>query len=122
MRSNDQRLVVLFSRVNQQYFQGQLTIRGIFWTKHCMLTYGWPRKALWGQCLLKYHGIRLHESLRDIAPRYVIEYLIFHECLHFQWAIHCPAFNRAERKFKHYKKADQWLARHNYLVVGRPDF
>jgi predicted metal-dependent hydrolase len=66
--------------------------------------------------LPEYLGIRFHESLRGSAPQYVLEYLIYHECLHFQWAIHCPAFNNADRKFKHYKKADQWLERHVYLL------
>jgi predicted metal-dependent hydrolase len=52
------------------------------------------------------------------VPRYVVEYVLFHEMLHIHHPTkhvngrrynHTPAFRRDERKFSHYKEAEEWI-------------
>jgi hypothetical protein len=64
--------------------------------------------------------IALSEKLRR-APRYVLAYLIFHECLHIdlpprngvldptRWQFHHRAFRVAERIWPTYTKSNEWL-------------
>ena len=117
MRSNDQDLLVLFEKVNRDYFDGLLEIRGIFWCSDKKLNKGRrPSKKIWAQCLREARIIRINQVLLNLAPQYVIKHLIYHECLHFFWITHCAKFNYFERQFKHFKEADRWLAQHEYLI------
>jgi hypothetical protein len=52
------------------------------------------------------------------VPRYVVEYLVFHEMLHARFpvehcnhrrVVHSKAFREAEREFPHYHRAIRWL-------------
>ena len=52
------------------------------------------------------------------TPRYIVEYVIFHEMLHIAHPTkhvngrrynHTPAFRRDERKFPHYRAAENWI-------------
>jgi len=55
---------------------------------------------------------------RRRVPRYVVEYLVFHEMLHARFPVehrnhrrvlHSKAFREAERGFPHYQRAIRWL-------------
>ncbi|HEX6125457.1 MAG TPA: SprT-like domain-containing protein [Pyrinomonadaceae bacterium] len=52
------------------------------------------------------------------VPRFVVEYIVFHEMLHIHHPTvhhngrrynHTPAFRRDERRFKHYREAEDWI-------------
>lgn len=52
------------------------------------------------------------------TPRYVIEYVIYHEMLHWyypgkyvngRWCVHRPEFKRAEIMFEDFERAKKWL-------------
>lgn len=54
------------------------------------------------------------------VPRYVVEYIVYHEMLHIHHPTvhhkgrrynHTPAFRRDERKFPHYRAAEDWIER-----------
>ena len=54
------------------------------------------------------------------VPRYVVEYIVFHEMLHIHHPTvhhkgrrynHTPAFRRDERRFPHYRAAEDWIER-----------
>jgi hypothetical protein len=56
------------------------------------------------------------------VPRYVVEYLVFHEMLHAQFpvgrnnhrrVVHSNAFREAEKKFRYYQRATGWLKRNS---------
>jgi hypothetical protein len=49
------------------------------------------------------------------APRYVLEYLVFHEVLHIEFGVeHSRLFNVAERLWPTYIKANDWLFRKHH--------
>jgi hypothetical protein len=52
------------------------------------------------------------------VPRFVVEYIVFHEMLHIHHPTvhhngrrynHTPAFRRDERKFRYYREAEDWI-------------
>jgi predicted metal-dependent hydrolase len=54
------------------------------------------------------------------VPRYVVEYIVFHEMLHIHHPTvhhngrrynHTPAFRRDEEKFAYYEEAEKWIER-----------
>ena len=120
MKTNDQNLVVLLKKVNQTYFTEKLKIKAIYWRPISKQYNGNPKSPFWAGCITDSRKIILLDKLKTRAPKYVLEYLIYHECLHFLWGNHCKSFNKAEKLFVHFKKADAWLARHeSMLKAGR---
>ncbi|MEO6334102.1 MAG: M48 family peptidase, partial [Pyrinomonadaceae bacterium] len=54
------------------------------------------------------------------VPRWVVEYIVFHEMLHIKHPTvhhngrrynHTPAFRHDERKFPHFQAAEDWIER-----------
>lgn len=106
-------LQALFSRVNRDYFQGQLSQ---------------PRLS-WGARLTR-RKLGHYENARDRivvsplldspqVPSLSIEFVLYHELLHrqlgYQWQgdrarAHTPEFRRREREFVGYKEARCWLS------------
>ncbi len=52
------------------------------------------------------------------VPRFVVEYIVFHEMLHIHHPTvhhngrrynHTPAFRRDERRFRYYRQAEEWI-------------
>ncbi len=104
----------IFASVNKQYFGN--------WIHKPMLT--WSAKKTYR--ILGHHDathdhITISTSLdsRD-TPRYVVEYVVFHEMLHIAHPTkhvngrryyHTPAFKADERKFAYYTEAERWIER-----------
>ena len=120
MWTNDQKLIVLFQKVNRTYFDNTLKIKAIYWCPISDLHNGNPNYPFWAQCMIGSREIRLLDKLKTKAPKYVLEYLIYHECLHLFWTNHCQSFKKAEKLFKRFKRADVWLDQHeSILKAGR---
>lgn len=68
--------------------------------------------------------ISIHPMLGHMdTPRYVIAYLIFHECLHLVFPTSCEdphpeSFMVEERRFLHREKARTWLIDNGFPVVA----
>ena len=123
----------IFDSLNFWYFDGRLQKPTLTWS---------PRKS--------YHILGHHDSTHEtisisrsldsnIVPRFVAEYVLFHEMLHIAHPTvhhngrryhHTPAFKRDERRFAHYNAAEKWIEenvgklrraakRKRSLLVGR---
>lgn len=104
----------IFARLNRLYFDGQLATPALTWSK---------RRA---RSILGHHDAA-HETITiskildsDDAPRWFVEYIVFHEMLHIRHPAriingrryyHSPAFRDEERLFPTYRKAQRWLDR-----------
>ena len=107
-------LAHIFNDLNLRFFQGQLAPMRIGWSMN-------RSRRMLGHYDSSHHTItvtRWLDSLR--TPRYVVEYLVFHEMLHVRYPVernhhrrivHSKAFQAAERAFPDYQRAVRWLAR-----------
>ena len=106
-------LAEVFERVNAAYFDGQLDRPRLAWNK--TLT---ERKM--GHYNTHTDTLMLSITLDAIpAPRYVIDYVMYHELLHKQLGVsvvngrrhvHTPEFRAAEQAFARYEEAEAYLA------------
>ncbi len=104
----------IFENLNFWYFGGQLAKPVLTWSTK--KTYR----------ILAHHDAT-HETIvvsrsldaRDV-PRFVVEYIVFHEMLHIKHPTvhhngrrynHTPAFRRDERKFPDFQAAEDWIER-----------
>lgn len=102
----------LFHDVNTKFFGGAIKKPVLSWS---------PRKT-WR--VLGHHDatqdtIVISRSLDTTdTPRYIVEYVMFHEMLHIAHPTkhvngrrynHTPEFRRDERKFPHYRAAENWI-------------
>jgi SprT-like family len=108
----------IFDRINMEYFGGRLT---------CLITWGakstkrFVKKRTLGSYSRHANTIRINPILdRTSAPRYVLEFIVYHEMLHAELGIerkngrrtvHSKEFRRRERLFSHYHKAMSWEKR-----------
>ena len=103
----------IFDSLNFWYFSGKLEKPVLTWS---------PRKS--------YHILGHHDSTHDTisvsrsldstaVPRFVVEYVLFHEMLHIAHPAvhhngrryhHTSAFRRDERRFAHFNEAEKWIA------------
>jgi hypothetical protein len=102
----------LFDTVNHEYFCGQMVRPRLTWNRI-------------STCRKFAHYERARDRVvmsltldDDHVPRFVVEFVLYHELLHKQhghkWvndrlAVHTPEFRRDERKFKLYGEAEQWI-------------
>ena len=113
-------LEALFHPINQEYFAGKMVKPRLTWNK-----------------TLTHRKLGHYEPLRDRVvmsrtldslqvPQMVVELVLYHELLHKHHGakllngkrmVHTPEFRRSERKFKHYKEAQQWLGRSLALAM-----
>jgi hypothetical protein len=104
----------IFDDVNSKYFANSV-----------------PRPALTWSARKTYRILGHHDAAHDHVaisrsldhtdvPRYVVEYVLFHEMLHIVHPTrhvngrrynHTPAFKRDERKFARYEEAERWIER-----------
>lgn len=104
----------LFDNLNFWYFRGKL-----------------PKPVLTWSTRKTYRILAHHDSTHDTivvsrsldspdVPRYVIEYIVFHEMLHIYHPTvhhngrrynHTAAFRRDEQRFPHYQAAEEWIER-----------
>lgn len=102
----------VFARLNRRFFQGRLSSPRL----------GWSRKrsrTILGHYDSAHETIIINRRLDSPSvPRYLVEYLVFHEMLHLRHPverrghrriIHSREFLKAERKFPKYEQAHQRL-------------
>lgn len=102
----------MFARLNEHYFRGQIPKPALTWS--ATKTY-----RILGHHDATHEHITISRSLDSAdVPRYVVEYVVFHEMLHIAHPTrhvngrrynHTPAFRRDERKFAHFEAAERWI-------------
>ncbi|MGH9949954.1 MAG: SprT-like domain-containing protein [Pyrinomonadaceae bacterium] len=102
----------LFETVNSKYFEGSIKKPVLSWS---------PRKTyrVLGHHDATHNTIVISRSLdTPETPRFIIEYVMFHEMLHIAHPTkhlngrrynHTPEFRRDERKFPKYQAAENWI-------------
>ncbi|MBZ5544310.1 MAG: M48 family peptidase [Acidobacteriia bacterium] len=113
-RGRNYDLEKIFDRLNRRFFAGELARPRLGWS---------TRRS---RCILGHydsaHGAIIISRWFDSAdvPRFLIEYLVFHEMLHIKYpverdghrrVVHSRAFRDAERQFPHYERARRRLKR-----------
>jgi hypothetical protein len=102
----------IFATVNARYFGNMVPKPSLTWS--AKKTY-----RILGHHDATHDHITISTSLdtRD-TPRFVVEYVVFHEMLHVAHPtqhvngrryFHTPAFKRDEKKFAHYEAAERWI-------------
>jgi len=102
----------IFDAVNQQYFAGSIPRPALTWSAR--KTY-----RILGHHDATHGHVAISRSLDSTSvPRYIVEYVVFHEMLHIAHPTkhingrrynHTPAFRRDERKFAQYDAAEKWI-------------
>ena len=102
----------IFDRLNQNYFKNSLPKPVLSWSSR--RTY-----RILGHHDSTHETVIVSRSLDDKkVPRFVVEYVVFHEMLHIFHPTehrngrrfnHTPAFKRNERKFRYFVEADNWI-------------
>lgn len=102
----------IFDALNRKYFADSIRRPVLTWSAR--KTY-----RILGHHDATHDHVAISKSLdsRDV-PRYIVEYVLFHEMLHVAHPTkhvngrrynHTPAFRRDERKFAHYEAAEAWI-------------
>lgn len=104
----------IFGNLNETYFKNTLPKPVLTWSSR--KTY-----RILGHHDSAHETIVISRSLDDRkVPRYVVEFVVFHEMLHiFHPTIHqngrrynhTPAFRRNEKKFRCFEEAESWIER-----------
>jgi hypothetical protein len=104
----------IFDRLNDSYFRGLLKKPTLSWSAR--KTY-----RILGHHDSTHNAIIVSRSLDSAdVPRYVVEFVLFHEMLHSHHPTlhrngrrynHTAAFRRDEQKFSHYHAAEGWIER-----------
>ncbi len=102
----------IFERVNETYFDGKIAKPRLTWSarvsKSTMGKYNYATDTLTLNRLLNRAG----------TPRYVLEFLMYHELLHkalgYQIVnqrrrVHTPRFRKLEKNFHQYREANDYL-------------
>ena len=108
-------LTDIFNSLNSEYFNNSLSVL-ITWGKRSP-RYAVKRRTL-GNYQKKTNIIRINPILDSRkVPRYVIEFIVYHEMLHAvidtvlkngRRRIHSKEFKSRERKYRNYHKAIEW--------------
>ena len=102
----------IFAEVNATYFRDAIPKPALTWS--AKKTY-----RILGHHDAHHDHIAISRSLDSLnVPRYVVEYVVFHEMLHIAHPTqhingrrhnHTTAFKRDEQKFAHFKEAERWI-------------
>lgn len=102
----------IFDDINEVYFRDAITKPILSWSN------GKTYRIL-GHHDSTHQTIIISKSLDDRkVPRYVVEYVVFHEMLHIfhpveirndRRIIHSPQFKRNERTFEYFEEAENWI-------------
>ncbi len=105
-------LAEIFSRLNQRYFDGELSSCRIGWTPR-------PSRSVLGRYDPAHHTITISRRLdSESVPLEIVEYLVFHEMLHIRIplerrgsrrVVHSRAFHEAEKAFPDYRRVRERL-------------
>ena len=63
----------------------------------------------WGSCTSVDRSIRLASKLQQ-APKYVLEFVLYHEAIHLQYADHGPEFYEFLHRYPRHLEAEAFLA------------
>jgi hypothetical protein len=104
----------IFARLNAAYFKNTLPKPTLSWSAR--KTY-----RILGHHDSTHETVVVSKSLDDRkVPRYVVEFVVFHEMLHIFHPTehrdgrrynHTPEFRRNERRFRYFEEADGWIER-----------
>jgi len=104
----------IFASLNAQYFAGTIEKPVLTWSAN--KTY-----RILGHHDATHEHIAISRSLDSLTvPRYVVEYVVYHEMLHIHHPTrhvngrrynHTAAFKRDERKFGYFEEAERWIER-----------
>ncbi len=104
----------IFESINRDYFRHAIEKPVLTWSAR--KTY-----RILGHHDATHDHITISTSLDSLdVPRYVVEYVVFHEMLHIAHPTkhvngrrynHTPAFKRDEQKFAYYQEAERWIER-----------
>lgn len=102
----------IFKCVNETYFGGKIAKPRLAWSARAS-------KATMGKYNYSTDTLTLNRLLnRAETPRYVLEFLMYHELLHkalgYQVVnqrrrVHTPQFRKLEKSFRNYKEANEYL-------------
>lgn len=102
----------IFNLLNQIYFQNKIPKPELTWSPNS--TY-----RILGHHDSTHKTISISKSLdSDKVPRYVVEYVVYHEMLHIKHPvihqngrryIHTPSFKKDERDFAFFYEAEDWI-------------
>lgn len=103
----------IFDDINEIYFRDAIAKPVLSWSS------GKTYRIL-GHHDSTHQTIIISKSLDDKkVPRYVVEYVVFHEMLHIfhpveirngRRIIHSPQFKRNEKTFEYFEEAEKWIA------------
>jgi hypothetical protein len=119
----------LYDELNDQYFEGKVKLFITWFGKHAQLN---KRCVTFG---LYHHPLKLIKINRLLdspnIPKYVINYVIFHEILHHicpsymdekgLHRIHSKEFKAKEESYEHFDIAHQWIKKHRVHLFAHLD-
>jgi hypothetical protein len=107
-------LRISFDRVNQQYFDGGMSLPHLVWSRR--LT-----RRKFGHYQSDTNTISISRTLdHPSIPAYVVDYVMYHELLHKHIGTrhlndrrytHTPQFKRAEERFERFQDAQKYLSK-----------
>ena len=102
----------VFERLNQQHFAGMMQRPSLTWSRSA------SRHSL-GHFDAAHNTIVISKIFdRSDAPRFAVEYIVYHEMLHLRYpvlhrrrrrCVHSAAFRAEEQRFPQFEKAKQWI-------------
>ena len=73
------------------------------------LSVSWrPMRERWGSCTTLDRTIRISDRLK-LAPDYALDYVLFHEAIHLEWADHGPVFTELLGRYEDSELATAYL-------------
>jgi hypothetical protein len=107
----------IFQKLNRRYFEGELRLLRLGWSAQ-------RSRTLLGHYDSAHRTITISRVLDSPqVPRYLVEYLMFHEMLHIRYpverdghrrVVHSRQFREAEKKFPHYERVRHRLHQLSY--------
>lgn len=114
-------LTDVFNEINEKYFSGSI-VASIFWQVPPTNNF---EPCPPGSVELNAKRIMVHPYLmKAFTPRFAVEYIIFHECLHLHLGFqedrepHCKTFMVEESKFQNRDKAKTWLKKNSFPILN----
>lgn len=116
----DAQLTGVLNEVNDKYFSGLISAT-VFWQVPPINSY---EVCPPGGVDINSGTIFVHPYLKKkLTPAFVIEYIVFHECLHLKigktnkYDPHCELFLEKENKFNNKEKAKKWLEKNLFPIL-----
>jgi Protein of unknown function DUF45 len=67
-----------------------------------------PMRERWGSCTTLDRTIRISDRLK-LAPEYALDYVLYHEAIHLEWADHGPEFTELLGRYEDSELATAYL-------------